>query len=1262
LEEFLASHVLRVPGATSASASAKQVNGDGPGSLRENRAKAKQFITLNGRAVILKDAFLYTNKGFKTLNQAQLMSDALYYPDIEDAQPWVVYYISKPLVGSPEGLKFLSIPAHDAQLNGASAQTGKPARLALATAVERKVVKSFADLMNQFPMIARQMQPGLERIFNEFKREVEKPLPEIPSSEPSTRPVHRRRSSSASLSSISNSFHSSLTDGLPPIFHSRLELTTEEEDLRHSLEVAITAAIDLFQMVDKQQLSLLGSSTDLTGSMVERMIERYVTEQLHDSILFPRICSIRKTEDAELESRVRQMIDIDISQVGLSTDMSRQDKKELSMRLSKGAELFKKTGVASSPQEMLEIILETQKTITKAEAPRRSSKDMSESVSDPEKHHAIMTINADTLVSLLLIVVIRSPMRHLQARLSYMRHFTFLDDVESGEIGYALSTFEAVLSYLSNDSGGLRRSSLRNRRLWQATKAGNVAEIKEILEPEEKSSLSANNFADPTIPPAISISDTDDGTVPIPSLKEETEHKETAMNGSLAHVFPFERPQTPVSETRPRTKKRVSVQSRSTSISSSYSVRSLALTNGSRLSAFEGDLSIQTLVQTQGSSGESVLMMAVQSQQDKALKYLLNLKDYFPAIVVLDDEDNDGTTLLSAALQTANHSVTDMILDFVLDSTESDKAVREYLWLQDSNGRCAGHYLFNYPGLISRIGDFISWTLKDKNGQTPLFALCRSYDHEEYKWMVENALTSAAKAQRDGLPLRLEDHIDNRGNTLLHIVNDPSLAMILLRECEADVNASNDKQFTPLMVASKYGRSPMVRALFQDPRVDFYARDLRGLTATELAKDDEVRNRIDDLVLLASPVPTTGFDDRITGVVRSFFVEDGSVRFIIKSGVGNPRGLITITTCRRLLSDFEDLAQWLSIEHPASWIPNPAGFLSPFLIPTKPSRSIARDMQLRLDSFLKILLSHPTFSTHEMVWEFFLVPEIEPSVHSERSKRKAELRMETVRDEYEPIIDVREVESFVTFAKESVRSVHSATKSVLRRSNTIRHATLDLFDAATLVKSAFSIFSPLPPSHARALAAYARCLAPTEFPPITEFYYAMQAMSCTSAALLTALSRPSDLITRIASARKTVDRAAASLRRASEKSGWPRPLGLQLLDEARTRAQREAAKKMDAAIEEQLALGRELRYTQQVVAGEMAGWQEERARMGRRACRVLATRMVVVEKERLENLKRMGRIIGMDFDQSIRDGRGKSRISSLDADEGSIQGLPTVAK
>lgn len=56
-EEFLASHVLRGPGAGGAE-NAKEV-----GTGRDNRGKAKQFTTVNGRTVVVKESFVYSNKG-----------------------------------------------------------------------------------------------------------------------------------------------------------------------------------------------------------------------------------------------------------------------------------------------------------------------------------------------------------------------------------------------------------------------------------------------------------------------------------------------------------------------------------------------------------------------------------------------------------------------------------------------------------------------------------------------------------------------------------------------------------------------------------------------------------------------------------------------------------------------------------------------------------------------------------------------------------------------------------------------------------------------------------------------------------------------------------------------------------------------------------------------------------------------------------------------------------------------------------------------
>lgn len=1109
----------------------------------------------------------------------------------------------------------------------------------------KKDVKSFGDLLNHFPMIARQMQPGLERLFKEFGKELEKPLPPTPSqSSRQSSLTLRRRGSFSSSESLPVSLHSSISQGTDG-YLSTLEIGDEEDMMRKSLETAVTAAIDLFQMVDKQQLSLLGATTDLTGPIVERMIERYITEQVHNTLLFPRICSIRRFDDVELEGRIKQMTDVDISQVGIDIGNSRKAKQELAIRLSRGVDIFKKMGVAGGPQEMLEVLLAVQKQITMPEPPadarNKKSKAAVNGNSYSEKNDHVLTINADTLVSLLLIVVIRSPVRHLQARLSYMRHFIFIDDVESGEMGYALSTFEAVLSYLARDSGGLRRSSRRNRRLWHATKTGDIATMQSVLEPDKSFHEELEENEDDEVleqPPssrpvrfAASFSDLTSlagTTVNGDSAPERSDRRERSSSlrhrrgedGPLAHIFPFQRAPTPPPSDQPlpKAKKKVSMDTRSMSSSSAYSFRSRT-TIDSRGSGLESDTSIEKLSKTQGRDGESVLLMAIEGSQDKALKYLLDLSEYYPLSFILEDSNNEGTTLLSAAIQLAHSKTTEALLEYILSNSPTDDITRKYIARTDSKGRCAAHYLFHQPHLIDRIGHLVPWTLKDKNGQTPVFALCRSYDHDQYRDMVDQALQAATVAQGDDEPLHLDEHVDYKGNTLLHIINDPHIAAKLLYRCDSDVNAPNDKHFTPLMVASKYGRTDLVRVLFQDARVDLSVKDVRGLTAVELAKDDDVRNRIDDLVLLSNE---PGLDGRITTVVRSFFVEDGTIRLVLKSGAPNGNSTITVTTCRRSLYDFESLAKWLAQEHPASWLPLLNITTSPFLIPSRPSRSVLRDIQLRLDSFLKILLQHSTFSTHEMVWEFFLVPDIDPTMLAERSARKAEIRLDRIKEEYAPIYNVREVELFVQHAREQVRSLHHASKSVLRRTNRLRAACSDLTDATRLANTAIHSLDFLSEDHLKAVDRYTKTLAQSEASPLTGFYYSMYAISSTINAILVALNRPSSLISSMSATQKSVDRHHLSIRRSDR---WP----LGLLDDARSRVQRDAQDKMDRANEELAGLGRELRYTQQVVASELASWQESRVTMGRKALKDLAKKMVVTEKARLESMKRAIRALGL---------------------------------
>ncbi|KAK3335491.1 hypothetical protein B0T19DRAFT_406606 [Cercophora scortea] len=1211
-DEFLGSHVLRIPAPKGPTAAGKEVAHN----LREMRGKPKVYSTINGRSIVIKDNYIYSNKGFKALAQANLLNDTIWYPDTLEPRSFLIYYISRPLVGSWEEVKITPailppVPSRSLKSRHGSSPSESSDSAALP---RKKDIKSFHELLNNFPIIARQMQSGLEKLFREFTIVFERPLPPPPSANnipdpepagPIASAMMRARSSSTGTPNAANG--ASSRQVVENFF-----AEDDEDVMRASLETAVTAAIDLFQSVDKQQLSLLGATTELTGPVVERLIERYITENVHH-LLFPRLTALKRADDLELEAKIRQMDYIDISQLGIVIEGGSFAKRDLLTRLGRAVEEFRRMANATCPQEMMEMLLAT----IKAAADLTTDTAKPGEVQGPATEKPIMTINADTLVSLLLYVVIKAQIKHLQARLIYIRHFIFIDDVDNGEMGYALSTFEAVLSYLDRESGGLRRASRRNKALWDAVSKGDVPELKKTMEPSSED-VEEDDFAIDSTPssrrPSTSGWSFTNGSSRR-SSSAFTVSERFSMGSGLDHVFPFRKENHAdaevVSLPPPKRVKRVALDTRSMSSSSEISFRSRTASIGTFTSGIEGDTSIERLSQTQNRFGESVLMMAIQNERPEALKYVLSLKQYYTPEFILDDRNNEETTLLSAAVQLGNRAIVNMIIDSLFESVD-DSRIRDYLAVQDTWGRSAAHYLFHAPFLIQHIGRLLPWRQKDKNGQTPLFALCRSYDHPSYNTMVSEALDVATKTQGDGEPLHIDDHIDAKGNTLLHIVNEARLAQRILQQCDVDVNATNEKKFTALMVASKYGRFDMVRVLFGDPRVDIAARELRGLTAVELAKDDEVRNKIDDLTLF-SLVP--GADSRTTGVVRSYFVEDASIRFVLKSGAPVDQHSYAVTTCRRSLADFEQLVRLLQMENPASWIPSLSEFRSPTQIPSKPSRAVLKDLQVRMDWFLHVLLAHPTFATHEMLWEFFLVPDFQLDMMAERTKLKADALVEKVHDEVEPVEDLREVEQFVDYARDMVRSVHFSTRSVARRVSVVGNVANDLYDASQILAKSISALAFLPMSHIAAFDVYVTSLAPLQCSPPGVFLHTFLALFDNVEAVLKALARPPQTISKIISIRRDVERNYSSVNRSSR---WP----LGLMDDTRQRLNEEREEKARRSEREAEMLCRELRYTQQTVAGELAGWRDMHERMGRRAIRDLARGMLVAEKMRLEGLRR----------------------------------------
>ena len=82
-------------------------------------------------------------------------------------------------------------------------------------------------------------------------------------------------------------------------------------------------------------------------------------------------------------------------------------------------------------------------------------------------------------------------------------------------------------------------------------------------------------------------------------------------------------------------------------------------------------------------------MMAIENGQLASLEYLLSLDQYFPIEFVLEDCNNEGVTLLVAAVQGDDKNLTSFLLNHIIRNAPSDNTLRAYFVRQDSKGRRA---------------------------------------------------------------------------------------------------------------------------------------------------------------------------------------------------------------------------------------------------------------------------------------------------------------------------------------------------------------------------------------------------------------------------------------------------------------------------------------------------------------------------------------------------------------------------------------------
>jgi hypothetical protein len=182
---------------------------------------------------------------------------------------------------------------------------------------------------------------------------------------------------------------------------------------------------------------------------------------------------------------------------------------------------------------------------------------------------------------------------------------------------------------------------------------------------------------------------------------------------------------------------------------------------------------------------------------------------------------------------------------------------------------------------------------------------------------------------------------------------------------------------------------------------------------------------------------------RVTGVMRAIIEDDLTITYIIKTGLvpshsdktnsKQPFDMTSMITTRRTLEDFQFLRQWLQYENPSSWFPSlPSPDADPCAIPSRPARSVLHFLEHQLDAFLITLLRHPTVSSHELLWEFFMVSELQKDLIAERSRSKVENMTPAWEDEM-PLEETSSAESFFDYAREQIDGLKRSYQLVGRK-------------------------------------------------------------------------------------------------------------------------------------------------------------------------------------------------------------------------------------
>ncbi|KAI9243570.1 hypothetical protein BDA99DRAFT_530210 [Phascolomyces articulosus] len=872
-------------------------------------------------------------------------------------------------------------------------------------------------------------------------------------------------------------------------------------------------------------------------------LESYIQEETYDVVFF-RMTQLLRSMDIEVSRVLESMIHLDFIQVGL--------KAKECQRVKKAVDALRQIGSVRTPADKLACLMMTITILSEDE------------------------VDTDSLMSLLVLTLIRSQLPQLIASITYIKEFTFQKDLSIGQHGFALSTLDAALQYILESRADLSAISARNHAFWtslregkpdidhlpQTTPKGNDDENATIHEDDDLKSLAqvrdrhGNNalliaaaagqatsvdYLLDRLGPSIHNDMNDSGETPL-MLAVKSKSIDTVQ--ILLAKDPFTQNKA--------------IHSKNRQGDSAFLLACALDKEENENEQQQRILDILLFSRknqwNKNRLGQGPLHLAAMANNTKIVLYLMDhLSSSFGA---LDDDvfqwqNNQGETFL--------HQCQDpKVLEKYLNGDDQrQKANCSVLDIRDRQGRTP-LLAWSAKARIHMLDAYIQYINRNNNDPitVPTKPKERIYDYDTNGRTCLHLL-----AMYEGpIPFSKKPLLDDNGDDgtmiqpMKHEQDNTDILQNIMRVFQKLANVRDSIEGnTPFHLAvmnnkrSVASTSAFIQSLVFDAGAQMDVLNFRGARPSHVCQDPSILAILDDIALQVKK----GVDacDYKWVVTRAITIDSNKkeVYYIIQSGphpeVASSSGIET-RTVKRPLEDFKLLRKDILHEFPEVFLPtlrhifDPEKIL-PLVYDPQPPMHVLEEALGRLIRFMDYLYQHPILRHHELIRIFVRSPELtrEDIVHASLARRH--LMIEKICDDYPSETDLGgsdDKEYFFTFAQTTIEPLRDALLGVVKTSRSVTKCRQVLEQRMQEVAQRLQVSSTITRTTTTvAIKVCARTTCDTAFGTISmweEFSHIIQNMHDITDGILTALQGPLYLLTQRHELRTQLEQQRESLRRA----------------------------------------------------------------------------------------------------------------------------------